>query len=72
MDDVIVVSASGMAGYGNSNLIETRIFNDRLVVVGDGVTEPCEGAGLMAPRVGIAASHQSNAIVDIILKGMKV
>jgi len=67
MPGVTVVAASGMAGYGANNAIVTRRIGDRLFLVGDGVSEASPGNGLMAPRVGIAASHQANQVVRIIL-----
>jgi sulfur carrier protein ThiS adenylyltransferase len=39
----------------------------RLFLVGDTVSEAKPGSGLMAPRVGIAASHQANQVLRIIL-----
>ncbi|MDD2851980.1 MAG: sulfur carrier protein ThiS adenylyltransferase ThiF [Desulfuromonadaceae bacterium] len=62
-----VVAASGMAGFGSNNDIVTRRITERLYLVGDGVSEACPGNGLMAPRVGIAASHQANQVVRILL-----
>jgi len=67
MPSVKVVAASGLAGYGPNNDIKTRSISDRLFIVGDLVSEAREGQGLMAPRVGIAASHQANQVVRIIL-----
>jgi sulfur carrier protein ThiS adenylyltransferase len=62
-----VVAASGVAGYGPNNSIVTRTAARRLYLVGDTVSEAAPGSGLMAPRVGIAASHQANQVVRIIL-----
>ncbi|HEX9079905.1 MAG TPA: sulfur carrier protein ThiS adenylyltransferase ThiF [Desulfuromonadaceae bacterium] len=62
-----VVAASGLAGYGPNNAIVTRRVATRLFLVGDGVSEAKPGSGLMAPRVGIAAGHQANQVVRIIL-----
>lgn len=67
MPGVTVVAASGMAGYGPNNAIVTRRVSGRFYLVGDGVSEARPGNGLMAPRVGIAASHQANQVVRIIL-----
>ncbi len=67
MPEVKVVAASGLAGYGPNNDIKTMALADRLFIVGDHVSEAKEGQGLMAPRVGIAASHQANQVVRIIL-----
>lgn len=62
-----VVAASGLAGFGTNNSITTRRVSRRLYLVGDSVSEAAPGSGLMAPRVGIAASHQANQVVRILL-----
>ena len=67
--DKYMVAASGMAGYGKSNAIRTRQLSPRFVLCGDGITEGHKGNGLMAPRVMIAAAHEANAIVELILNG---
>lgn len=65
--DTKIIAASGLAGYGSGNAIVTRKINDRLYIVGDNLSEALPGNGLMAPRVGIAASHQANQALRIIL-----
>lgn len=67
MRDVVVVSVSGLAGYGRSNEIVTRRVSDRLVLIGDTVSGTGPGIPLTAPRVGVAAYHQANAITEILL-----
>ena len=67
MPQSCIVAASGMAGYGVNNSIVTRTVSKRLFLVGDSVSEARPGSGLMAPRVGIAAHHQANQVVRIIL-----
>ena len=62
-----VVAASGVAGDGPANAIRTKKKMARLYVVGDGITAAAPGRGLMAPRVGIAAHHQANAILRLLL-----
>ena len=62
-----VVAASGVAGFGPNNDIVTRTAARRLYLVGDAVSEAAPGSGLMAPRVGIAASHQANQVVRLLL-----
>jgi len=59
-----IVMASGLAGYAPSNLIKTRKIAKSLFVVGDMMTAAGIGCGLMAPRVGIAAHHQSYSQVN--------
>jgi sulfur carrier protein ThiS adenylyltransferase len=62
-----IVMASGLAGFEPSNTIVTRKMGKNLTIVGDLVTGAKPGTGLMPPRVGIAAHHQANAILRIIL-----
>ena len=67
MKDVVIVSVSGLAGYGSSNDIITRRVSDRLILVGDTVSGTVPGIPLTAPRVGIAAYHQANAIAEVLI-----
>jgi sulfur carrier protein ThiS adenylyltransferase len=67
MAGVTVISASGLAGYGPNNAITTRRIADRLYLCGDGASEAQPGSGLMAPRVAIAAGHQANQVIRVIL-----
>ncbi len=67
MPQSCIVAASGMAGYGSNNSIVTRKVSHKLYLTGDSVSEARPGCGLMAPRVGIAAHHQANQVVRIIL-----
>lgn len=64
---VQLVAASGMAGFGTGNTITTRRITGRLYLVGDGTSSAEPGNGLMAPRVGIAACHQANQVIRIVL-----
>jgi sulfur carrier protein ThiS adenylyltransferase len=68
MPQSTVIAASGLAGYGSNNSIATRKISERLYLVGDAVSEAAPGNGLMAPRVGIAASHQANQVIRILLE----
>lgn len=67
LPDTAIVAASGVAGYGPNNEIVTRKVSERFWLVGDRVSAAAPGSGLMAPRVGIAASHQANQVVRILL-----
>ncbi|MGW8312776.1 MAG: sulfur carrier protein ThiS adenylyltransferase ThiF [Desulfuromonadales bacterium] len=62
-----IVTGSGMAGYGSSNNVQTRQVAANLYLCGDGTTAAAPGTGLMAPRVGIAAHHQANAVLRLLL-----
>ncbi|EDS78646.1 sulfur carrier protein ThiS adenylyltransferase ThiF [Clostridium massiliodielmoense] len=67
MKDTKLVIASGMAGYYTGNTIVSKKLRENLYFVGDGENESKPGSGLMAPRVAIAANHQANTVVRIIL-----
>jgi len=68
MNNVKIVAVSGLGGYGRSNEIQTHKISDRLIMVGDSTSGIESGFSLMAPRVAIAAGHQANAIVELILE----
>jgi len=63
----IIVAVSGLGGWGNSNEIVTKKISNRVILVGDDSRGLESGFSLMAPRVAIAAGHQANAIVELIL-----
>jgi sulfur carrier protein ThiS adenylyltransferase len=67
MPDKYIVAASGVAGYGDGNEIKTVRFSSKIFIVGDQKTAAQPGVGLMAPRVGIAAHHQANTVLRILL-----
>lgn len=62
-----VIAASGLAGCGSANSIVTRRVSERLYIVGDGVSELSEGEKLLASRVAIAANHQANLAVRLLI-----
>lgn len=65
--DKYLVAASGVAGYESSNTIKTTKITDHFYLCGDGITAAKPGCGLMAPRVGIAAHHQANTVLRLLL-----
>ncbi|NOQ42781.1 MAG: sulfur carrier protein ThiS adenylyltransferase ThiF, partial [Desulfuromusa sp.] len=65
--DKFLVAASGIAGYETSNSIRTTKISEHFYLCGDGVTAAEPGRGLMAPRVGIAAHHQANTVLRLLL-----
>lgn len=62
-----IVTGSGMAGYGPANTVRTQQVASNLYLCGDGCTAAAPGTGLMAPRVGVAAHHQANATLRLLL-----
>ncbi|AOY75248.1 sulfur carrier protein ThiS adenylyltransferase ThiF [Clostridium formicaceticum] len=67
-----IVAASGMAGYFSSNTVQTKKVMRNLYLVGDEISEAKPGCGLMAPRVAIAANHQANMVLRLILEEREV
>ena len=64
----LLVAASGMAGFGESNRIRTRQVMQHFYLCGDETTGAGDGIGLMAPRVALCAAHQANLITRLILE----
>ncbi|MEW6138886.1 MAG: sulfur carrier protein ThiS adenylyltransferase ThiF [Thermodesulfobacteriota bacterium] len=69
LPDTYLIGASGVAGYGASNSIVTTKLGERVFIVGDLCSAAQPGRGLMAPRVGIAAHHQANLVVSLLVDG---
>lgn len=67
LPETYFIGASGLAGYGDSNSIQTWKMGDKMFLVGDLVKAAEPGRGLMAPRVGIAAHHQANLVVSLLM-----
>ena len=64
----IVVAVSGIAGIGDSSLLKIRKISDNFYVIGDMATDADTGNGLIASRVGIAASMQAHLIIRLIME----
>ena len=69
--DKLVVSASGIAGWGNSDEIKVHKIKEKLYVIGDLSSEVSKELPPCAPRVSIAAAKQGDIILDYVLKGGK-
>ena len=63
-----IVSASGMAGYGNSTSILPPNRTNPINLCGAEDCEKSAGLGLMAPRVMICAGHEANLITQLIIE----
>ncbi len=63
----MLVSASGIGGWGHSDRIRTRRLGDRCVLVGDESSEISADTPPTAAIVGIAAAKQADAVVERIL-----
>ncbi|MBK7028883.1 MAG: sulfur carrier protein ThiS adenylyltransferase ThiF [Bacteroidales bacterium] len=66
LPDKHLVMGVGMAGWGENELIHCR-KSDKLIICGDELNEIAEHNPPLAPRVGIVASMQANAVLEILL-----
>jgi len=67
MQSTVVVAASGLAGFGNTNSILTKRLSKRLFLVGDNQSDVELVGQLTAGRVWITAAHQANAVVEVLI-----
>lgn len=61
-----LVAASGMAGMGSANTIQTRRVSKRFYLCGDGISDVSEAGSLVASRVMLCAAHQAHTVLRII------
>lgn len=69
LPEAVLIVGSGMAGYGNSNEIQTRRVSSRFYICGDGETGLEQAGTLFSPRVAICAAHQANLVIQLIMDG---
>lgn len=67
MPETPLVTVSGIAGFGPANLVRSRRIFDNVFLVGDTETAARPGCGLLAPRVAVAAGHQANLVLRLLL-----
>lgn len=68
--DKFIVSASGIAGWSNSDDIRTHKIKENLYVVGDLTSEAGQDLPPCAPRVSIAAAKQANLVLQYVLASL--
>lgn len=68
MAETPLVTVSGIAGYGPARGIHVRKIFKNVYLVGDTETAARPGCGLLAPRVAVAAGHQANLVLRLILE----
>lgn len=66
MPEKYLVAASGMAGFGSANTIQTRRISKRFYICGDGTSDVSEAGSLVATRVVLCAAHQAHTVVRIL------
>lgn len=66
MPETYLVAASGMAGLGSANAIQTRRVTGRFYLCGDGVSDVQEHQTLFAARAMVCAAHQAHMVLRIL------
>lgn len=66
MPDKYLVMGIGMAGWGDNNLIRMR-ESGKLIICGDELNAVSDQCPPLAPRVGVVANMQANAVLEILL-----
>ena len=66
MPDKYIVVASGMAGMGSGNTIQTRKVSKRFFICGDGESDVSEAGSLVSSRVMLCAAHQAHTVLRIL------
>lgn len=66
LPEAYLVAASGMAGLGSANAIQTRRIAKRFYLCGDGVSDVVDGMGLVSSRVMLCAAHEAHAVLRIL------
>ncbi len=64
----LLVSASGLAGWGNSDEIKVNRIKENFYVIGDLKSEVGEDCPPVSPRVNIVAAKQADVVLDYVLK----
>lgn len=65
-----LVTASGIAGYGDSDRIQTHRIKHNFFMVGDMVSEASIACPPLAPCVTLAAAKEADLVLDWGLRGM--
>ena len=67
LPNIPLVAASGLAGYGNLEMLRV-VRQGNLIVCGDHDREVTNDMPPLAPRVGIVAYMEADAVLEILLK----
>lgn len=63
----LLVSASGLGGWGNSDAIVVKEIHPKFYIVGDLISEVNDNVPPISPRVNIAAAKQADVILNWVL-----
>jgi sulfur carrier protein ThiS adenylyltransferase len=63
-----LIVGSGLAGWGNTEILKFRKIDETLFICGDEMSEATDDYPPLAPRVCIVASMQANAVIEILMR----
>lgn len=66
--DKLLVSASGLSGWGNSDQIKIRKMNKTSYIVGDMQTEASKKTPPISPKVNITAAKEADIILNYVME----
>ena len=66
MPEKFLVAASGMAGMGSANIIQTRRISKQFYICGDGTSDVQSEGSLVSSRVMLCAAHQAHTVLRIL------
>ena len=61
----LIVSASGLGGYGSSDDLKVRKLKPNFILIGD-LASDIEKAPALSPRVYIAAAKQADVVLEFV------
>ena len=71
MPEKYLVAASGMAGFGSANAIQTRRISKRFYICGDGTSDVKSEGSLVVSRVMLCAAHQAHTVLRILAEQLE-
>lgn len=66
LPNAYLIAASGMAGLGSANEIQTRKITGHFYLCGDGTSDVSGGLGLVASRAMVCAAHQAHMVIRLL------
>lgn len=67
LPNAYLIAASGMAGLGSANEIQTRKITGHFYLCGDGTSDVSDGLGLVASRAMVCAAHQAHMVIRLLV-----
>jgi len=66
----MIVSASGLAGFGDSDSIRVHRVKENLIIIGD-LESDVKDMPPASPKVNVAASKQADVILEYVANGQQ-